>query len=147
MFDAEKIISQSDSLISLLTAQCAELENLLALARQETAAAEQDDFEEILRIVTERERVSRRLENFQRQIGELRVFLGAHEAGRRQTEVAERIVEIANLTLAQDGKTRRLLTAARDNAAQELRRTDKASRGTGAYLRDTRKGLAYSRDL
>ena len=147
MTDTKKIVNQSDSLIGLLTAQCTDLENLLALARQETVAAEQGDFEAIFEIVTERELVSRRLETFQRQIGELRSFLEARDASRRQTEVAARIVEIANLTLAQDGKTKLLLTAARENAFVELQNTEKSSRGTNAYLRDTRKGLAYNRDL
>lgn len=147
MSAVEKINNHSDSLIGLLTGQCADLENLLALAREETAAAERGDFEEIFRIVTDRERISRRLETFQQQIGELRGFLGASEASRRQNEIAERIIEIANLTLAQDGKTRLLLTAARDEAALELQKTEKSFRGTSAYLRDTRKGLAYNENF
>lgn len=144
MPDAETIKNHSDSLIGLLTDQCADLENLLALAREETAAAERGDFEEIFRIVTERERVSRRMETFQRQIGELRSFLGAGEASRKQNEIAARIIETANLTLAQDGKTRLLLTAARENASLELQKTEKSFRGASAYLPDARKGLAYN---
>lgn len=147
MFSSEKIVKKSDSLIELLAAQCADLENLLSLARQETAAAEREDFEEILTIVTKRDELSQRLETFQRQIGELRGFLGAHEANQRQTEISDRIVEVANLTLAQDGKTKLLLTAARENAVIELQKAEKANRGANAYLRDNRKGLAYNRNF
>lgn len=147
MSNSEKIFDQSDSLIGLLTAQCADLEQLLGLARQETAAAEQADFEEIMRIVTERDRIGHRLETFQQQISELRGVLGAHDAHRHHREITERTVEIANLTIAQDGQTRRLLTAARDDAALELQKTERSSRGTNAYLSSTRKGLAYNRDF
>ena len=146
MFDSEKIVNKSDSLIELLTAQCADLENLLILARQETSAAGQNDFEAVMRIVSERAEISRRLETFQQQIGELRGFLETHDA-KKQNEIAERIVEIANLTLAQDGKTKALLTAAREEATLELQNTEKSHRGTNAYLRDTQKGLAYNRDF
>ncbi|MET0752706.1 MAG: hypothetical protein ABWZ66_05010 [Pyrinomonadaceae bacterium] len=147
MFSSEKIVKKSDSLIELLSAQCADLENLLSLARAETAAAEREDFEEILLIVTKRDEISQRLETFQRQIGELRGFLGAHEANQKQNAIAERIVETANLTLAQDGKTKLLLSAVRENAAKELQNMEKANRGANAYLRDTRKGLAYNRNF
>ena len=143
---SEQIADKSDSLIELLTAQCVDLENLLALARQETAAAERQDFEEVLKIVTERDLVSRRLEVFQRQIGELRSFLANCEAkNQRQNEIAERIIEIANLTIVQDHQTRLLLTSAREEAALEIQNTGKSQRGTTAYLRDEHKGLTYSR--
>lgn len=147
MFNSEKIVKKSDSLIELLAAQCADLENLLALARAETAAVEREDFEEILTIVTKRDEISQRLETFQRQIGELRGFLGANETNQKQNSIAERIVETANLTLAQDGKTRLLLSAVRENAAKELQNMEKATRGANAYLRDTQKGLAYNRNF
>lgn len=147
MHNSEKIVDKSDSLIGLLAAQCTDLEYLLALARQETVAAEKGDFEAIFRIVSERAEIGRRLETFQQQIGELRGFLGAHDASRKQDEIAGRIVEIANLTLVQDGKTRQLLTVARENAALELQKTERTSRGTSAYLRDTQKGLAYNQNF
>lgn len=147
MQSSEKIVEKSDSLIELLTAQCGDLENLLALARRETKAAEQNDFEAIFEIVSERSKVSCRLETFQQQINELRGFLSANESNSKQNEIAARITEIGNLTLAQDGKTRTLLIAARDSAALELQNIEKANRGTNAYLRDTRKGLAYNRSF
>lgn len=146
MSGSEKILNHSDSIIALLTAQCADLENLLSLARRETAAAEKGDFEEILRIVTERDFLSRRLETFQRQIGEFRGFLET-KRDPKQNEIAERIVEIAALTQAQDRKTEKLLSAARETTALELQNTEKAVRGTNAYLRAARKGLAYSQNV
>lgn len=146
MVDSDKIVNKSDSLIELLTAQCADLENLLSLARRETAAAEQNDFEAIMQIVSERSEISRRLETFQQQIGELRGFLETRDA-KRQDEIAGRIIEVANLTLAQDGKTRTLLTAAREEAGQELKNAEKSYRGMSAYLPDNRKGLAYDKDF
>ena len=42
MFQTQEITKNSDSLIELLTAQCADLEKLLTLAREETLAAEGD---------------------------------------------------------------------------------------------------------
>lgn len=142
MSGSEKIINQSDSLIELLTAQCADLENLLALARCETVAAEQKDFEEILRIVTERGAIGQRLETFQQQIIELRGFLGAQTDNFQQNEIAKRVVEVANLTLIQDRKTKLLLTGVCESVALEMQNTEKSFRGTSAYLSEARKGLA-----
>lgn len=147
MNNTRKIFEKSDSLIGLLTAQCADLENLLALARQETVAAEHGDFEEILRIVTERGEISRRLETFQQQIGNLRGFLESNDNDRQQTEIVNKVIEVANLTLLQDNKTKLLLTAARENAATELQNSEKVFRGTSAYLPDMRKGLAYNQNF
>ncbi|MEJ7713932.1 MAG: hypothetical protein WKF84_29825 [Pyrinomonadaceae bacterium] len=48
-------------MISLLTAQCADLEALLSLARQETAAAVKNDFAEVMCLVEERAALGSRL--------------------------------------------------------------------------------------
>ena len=148
MSASEKIKNQSDSLIRLLTAQCADLETLLVLAREETVAAERLDFDEILRIVRRRDEIGARLETFQRQIGELRSFLSSNETDNaKHRKCAGRVIEIANLTLAQDGKTKLLLAAARENAAEEMQTSEKNLRLGGAYLRGCQKGLAYSRSF
>lgn len=145
MIPSNKLAKNSDSLIELLAAQCADLEKLLGLAREETRAAREGKFLEILDIVSERAAIGRRLETFQHQIAELRGCLvsNAESAGHR--EAAARVMELANLTLAEDQKTRLLLTDAREQAATDLKNLEKSQHGTNAYLRENTKGLAYNR--
>jgi flagellar biosynthesis/type III secretory pathway chaperone len=147
MQNSDKIIAKSDRLIDILTAQCTDLEALLALARSETAAAERKDFEEIMEIVTKRSEISQRFETFQQQIGELRGFLGNHSEGDKYNDVTNRVIEIANQTIIQDRKTDLLLNQARESAAKGLQNSQKQFRCTNAYLHDTHKGLAYTRDI
>lgn len=147
MSNSEKIISQADSLIDLLAAQCTDLENLLSLARQETVAVKKNDFEELLRIVSERDKISQRLESFQQQIGTFHDFLEAAQGNPRKQEIAEKIIKISNLTLTQDKQNKLLLEATRENAAGQLRQLEKSLRGTNAYLRDRQKGLAYNQSF
>ena len=143
MNNSENIVKKSDSLIELLTAQCADLEKLLSLARRETLAAERGNFEDILNIVSERSAISRRLETFGQQISELREHLGATAAAT----LTDRIIEVANLTLMQDRETKLLLTAARESAANELTNLERHSRGANAYLREETRGLAYDQSF
>lgn len=145
MFHSEQIINNSDSIIELLTAQCADLEKLLNLAREETLAAEQGNFLGILDIVSDRERIGKRLETFHKQIAELRTGLGENEETFRRNEIAKRVVEIANLTITQDKQTRLLLNTSREKSANELNNLEKSYRGNNAYLREHKKGLAYDR--
>ena len=147
MFQTEEITNKSDSLIDLLTAQCADLENLLTLAREETLAAEQGNFLGILDIVSDRERIGKRLETFHRQIAELRTGLGENNETFRRNEITKRVVEIANLTIAQDKKTQLLLQTSREKAAEELNNIEKSYRGNNAYLREQKKGLAYDKSF
>lgn len=144
MILSETIAENSDSLIELLTAQCGDLEKLLALAREETHAAEAKDFEKVMEIVSEREQVSRRLETFQRQISELRSKL-TEGAELFQTKVSARVVELASQTLAQDAATKKLLTASKREASEKLARIPISQRGANAYLREDKRGLAYDR--
>ncbi|MBS1792369.1 MAG: hypothetical protein JSS81_00865 [Acidobacteria bacterium] len=145
MNESPNIIENSDSLIDLLTAQCADLEKLLALAREETAAAQQGKFFRILDIVSERAEITQKLETFQQQIAELRGCLNAANANAIQQNTLDRIVELANLTIVQDNQTRLLLTASRDEAGEALKKIDRGQQGTSAYLRESKKGLAYNR--
>lgn len=142
---SNKIAEKSDSLIDLLTAQCADLEQLLALAREETLAAEQGNFLSILDIVSEREKIGKRLETFQAQTTELRRTLNGSGSAPIHGEIAARIEEMARFTLEQDQKTRLLLTGERDEAAEELKTLEKSQRGTNVYLREETKGLAFNR--
>lgn len=137
------IVEKSDSIIELLAAQCSDLEKLLAAAREETRAAEAQDFERILEIVSERARIGERLEVFQRRISELRGFLGdSAEINRHQ--IANRIIEVASLTIEQDEKTRKLLNGVKEETAQELRALDTGNRNANVYLRGRQTGLAYN---
>lgn len=144
MIDLEIVNEKSDSLIDLLTAQCGDLEQLLALARQETRAAEEKDFEKIMEIVSERELLSRRLETFQQQISELRGKLTEADE-LNKTRVSARVVELASQTLAQDATTRKLLTATRKEASEKIANLPISQRGANAYLREDKRGLAYDR--
>ena len=58
-----KIAENSDSLIELLSAQCGDLEMLLALSREETNAIERGNFESVLDIVSKRAELGNRLES------------------------------------------------------------------------------------
>jgi len=147
MFQSEEITTKSDSLIELLTAQCADLEKLLTLAREETLAAEGGNFLGILDIVSDRERIGKRLETFHRQIAELRNSLGETDETIRRNQMAKRVIEIAQLTIEQDNKTRLLLNGARDRSVNELNNLEKSTRGNNAYLREQTKGLAYDKSV
>lgn len=138
-----QIAEKSDSLIELLAAQCRDLEQLLAIAREETRHAEAQDFEKILEIVSERAKIGERLEVFQRRISELRGFLGESAEVKRH-QLASRIVEIASLTLEQDQKTRLLLNGVKEETAHELRNLDTGSKNANVYLRGRQTGLAYN---
>jgi len=144
MIIAETINENSDSLIDLLTAQCGDLEKLLALARQETRAAEEKDFEMIMEIVSERELLSRRLETFQQQISELRGKLTEADE-LNKTRMSARVVELASQTLAQDAATRKLLTASRLEASNKIMNLSNTRRGANAYIGENKRGLAYDR--
>lgn len=147
MFHSEEITHKSDSLIELLTAQCADLEKLLNLAREETLAAERGNFLGILDIVSDRERIGKRLETFHRQIAELRTGLGEIDETVRRNEITKRVVEIANMTIDQDKKTHLLLNTSREKSANELNILEKSFRGNNAYLREQQKGLAYDKSF
>lgn len=144
MNQTHAISEQSDSLIGLLTDQCADLERLLALAREETVAAELGNFGTLLNISSERAEIGKRLETFQRQIAELRGFLGKNEDNPKQEEVTKRAVELASLTLEQDQKTLLLLTTMREQVGEDLKKLETGNRNANIYLREQQKGLALN---
>lgn len=147
MNDSENLKNNSDSLISLLTAQCADLEKLLALAREETLAAQQGKFFKILDIVSERAEITQKLETFQQQISELRGCLDFVSSNTIQSNAINRIVELSNLTIAQDNQTKLLLTTSRNESADAVKNLERSNHGANAYLKTGQKGLAYSRDF
>ena len=147
MDSSNKLIKNSDSLIELLAAQCSDLEKLLALAREETLAAQQGKFLKIWDIVAERDAIGKRLETFHRQISELRGHLESKGESVSQYDITNRVVELANQTLLQDQATRLLLMESSEKTVGELKNLEKSHYGTNAYLRENTKGLAYNRNF
>lgn len=141
----EELKKQSDSLIELLTAQCADLEKLLALAREETVVAERRDFDGILKVVSERHMIGEKLETFQRQIAELRQRIGKEAQPNVQNDVTSRMAEVIRLIISCDTETKLLLTGGRQNSIDQLNTLEYSHRSSNAYLRERRKGLAYDR--
>lgn len=147
MSASENLTKNADSLVGLLTAQCSDLERLLALAKEETVAAEEGRFTRIWDIVSERSKIGKRLETYHQQIAELRCSLDSQGDTLERYDVTRRIIELANLTLMQDRQTHKLLCDNRDRTAAELINLDKASSGTDAYMRQPSRGLSYDRNF
>jgi hypothetical protein len=141
------LVKNSDTLVELLAAQCTELEKLLALAREETEAAKDRNFLKVWDIVSERAAIGKRLETFQQQIGELRGALESEGHNLSQHDITDRVIELANLTLVQDQRTRLLLAASRDEATEEMRNLETFKYRTNAYFHERTKGLALQREL
>jgi hypothetical protein len=132
------IESESDSLIEILTAQCADLENLLSLSKCERLAVEKNDFDGLLEVVGERATIGARLEVYHRQIAELRSRLGQAADPLMGTAAARRAVELAGDIQTQDALTRPLLLAARNDTHVRLQRLNQSHRNASAYLRESR---------
>jgi flagellar biosynthesis/type III secretory pathway chaperone len=147
MKSTDNLAKNSDSLIDLLGAQCSDLEKLLALARDEAHAAEDGKFLRIWEIVTERATIAERLETYQRQISELRGHLESRGESVSQYDITNRVIELANLTLAQDQRTRKLLSAMREESVAGQNNLERSMHGANAYMRETTKGLACDRDF
>jgi hypothetical protein len=143
----ERLTENSDSLIGLLAAQCADLEILFDLAQKETAAAGQRDFETILDIVTQRSRIGEKLEVYQRQIAELRGFLAGYESAYENSTLTARIARLAEQTLAQDNKTTLLLSEAREETSLELKNLATGKRSVSVYMQEMQKGLSYNESI
>ena len=134
----EEVEENADSLIDLLTEQCSDLENLLALAREESDAASQGNFAKIIDVYEERAELGDRLETFQQQISELRKRLETDVPPK----VTDRIQEVVTQTIAFDNKTRKLLTEANVKAKEEIAHLKKAAHNTKLYTKEKRRGLA-----
>ncbi len=124
---------QVDSIMEILSAQCSDLESLLALARRETAAIEKRDFDELLHVVTQRASLGDRLEVYHRQLADLRSQLGELPAAIREHSVSTQTVALVAAIQTQDAYTRPLLAAARDESLKLSLRTDQARRNLTAY--------------
>lgn len=129
-----------DSLMEILFAQYSDLEALLVLARRETVAVEQKDFDQILDVVTERASLGDRLEVYHRQLAELRARLGPAYDPLLQASVVTQSASLVNAIQVQDNHTRPLLIAARSEAMQQAARVDQSRRNLGAYARSGQGG-------
>jgi molecular chaperone DnaK (HSP70) len=138
MTQQTSIQSQSDSLIDILTAQCADLEKLLLLAKAETAAIEQLNFEDLLRVVSERATVGERLETYHRQIADIRMRLGESVEPILQSKVAKLTTELVTGIQAQDARTLPLLMAARDEMSNQYQRLNQSGQCLTAYMQGNR---------
>ena len=131
----DSLRAQAEPLIDLLIAQCADLEALLALARHEAEATETRDFDEVMRIVGSRAALGERLEVYHRQIAEMRARMGEAAESVLRAETSARAAQLITRIQTQDRRTRALLLEARQETANNLRRMERAQRGTSAYLR------------
>ncbi|MBL8207846.1 MAG: hypothetical protein JNM09_26670 [Blastocatellia bacterium] len=138
MTTASRITAEADTLLDLLIEQCKDLESLLALSRGETAAVEARDFDEIIRITSERATLGERLEVYHRQIAEMRQRLGAAAETAMQSPTVTRIAELVNSVQAQDRQTQPLLLTVRQEVAQEQQHLNQVQRGLTAYLNEGR---------
>lgn len=134
------INAQSDSLIDLLVGQCSDLEALLRLARQEATAAENDDFDGLLRIVSERATLGERLESYHRQIADLRNSMGASAEQIIRSNVAAESVRLALAIQTQDLNNTQLLRATHAKQQDALIRLENGRKGSVAYLSEGRLG-------
>ena len=136
--------AQADSVMEILSAQCADLENLLSLARRETEAVERNDFEAVIRIVGERAGLGERLEVYHRQIAEMRKQLGEPAEKAIRGTIATRTVELTVDIQTQDARTRTLLMAEREKVSTALARLNHGRRSVNGYLREGRaNSVAY----
>ena len=138
MTTASRITAEADTLLDLLIEQCKDLESLLALSRGETAAVEARDFDEIIRITSERATLGERLEVYHRQIAEMRQRLGAAAETAMQSPTVTRIAELVNSVQAQDRQTQPLLLTVRQEVAHEQQHLNQVQRGLTAYLNEGR---------
>jgi len=142
------ITQESNTLIDLLVAQCSDLQKLLSLARRETVAVQENDFDELLSITSERTRLGNRLESYHRQIAELRDAMG--ETGERliESNVAREAVKLITDIQTSDSASQTALTQARTETNDALSRLERGQRSSVAYLQDgKRNSLNYDQRL
>ena len=142
------ITQESNTLIDLLVAQCSDLQKLLSLARRETVAVQENDFDELLSITSERTKLGNRLESYHRQIAELRDAMG--ETGERiiESNVAREAVKLVTEIQTSDAASKTALALARTQTGESLSRLERGHRSSAAYLQDgKRNSLNYDQRL
>ena len=129
---AQHLETHADSVLDLLIAQCTDLEVLLALARREEEAAIQQDFDELLHIISARASLGERLEVYHRQIADLRQQFDL--ANLWTNGVTQKTTALIHEIQVTDARTRPLLLAARTELGAEQQRVQRGQRGVNAYL-------------
>jgi hypothetical protein len=135
---SQTINLHADSLIDLLVAQCADLEALLKLARQESAAAEANDFDRMLEVTTQRATLGERLESYHRQISELRALMGDSAEHVLQSTLVKDSIRLALEIQGNDAATSTSLTHLRAYTNSHISRLDQGRRSSTAYLNEAR---------
>jgi hypothetical protein len=138
MADYETVLKNSQSIVDLLSAQCEDLESLLALAREEAEAVKKGDFLSLVDIVSDRARIGERLEVFQRQTIDLKQCLAGEVEARK---LAERIIEVARLTVEQDRSVNEGLAKAQKEASDQINQIGKGKTSITRYMQLDGKGL------
>lgn len=127
---------QSESLLDLLIGQCTDLESLLVLARREREAVRSSDFDQLLDVARERATLGERLENYHRQITELRDKLGQGNARLADHRLAKEAVRLMLNIQEEDSQTTSLMFAARTRISETIARLDQSQRNSLAYLQN-----------
>jgi hypothetical protein len=136
----DTINSHADSLIDLLVAQCADLEALLKLARRESVAAAENDFEGMLEVTSERATLGARLESYHRQISDLRAAMGESAEHMLQTNLVKDSIRLALEIQSSDKATSSALTQVRTHTNEQLSCLEQGRRNSTAYLSEARLG-------
>jgi len=134
----DSVEAHIDSIMEILFAQCTDLEALLALARKEAEAAEREDFQEVLGLVSQRATLGDRLEVYHRQLAELRAGLGEGAAAALSSPVAARTASIITAIKIEDARSLPVLHAARNEALARAVGAANARRNIGAYRSNDR---------
>lgn len=134
------IETNAEPLIEILAAQCADLEELLGLAKREVAAVERRDFAELVTVMSDRATIGERLEVYHQQISELRTRMGAAAEAAIRAADRDRVTAIAVDIQATDARSRRLLEGIREEAMTQMTKIDTSRRGLGAYAKNAPTG-------
>jgi hypothetical protein len=140
------INAQSDSVIAILVAQCQDLEKLLVLAKQETAALRVNDFDQLLGIVKERASLSSRLEVYHKQLAELRGVMTQYE--KVPSPIEAKTQELVSALQSQYAQSQPLLLAAREKLFKDKQQLEHTRRGVNSYSQAFNPtSIAYDRHL
>ena len=123
-----------DSVMDILVAQCSDLEALLLLARQETSAIEQQDFDNLISVVSERSVIGKRLESYHRQLAELRSYFGDLAMAKLfNDDATTRCVTLISQIQTQDNHNQNMLVTDRAALVQESKQVTQAQQHLKAY--------------
>jgi hypothetical protein len=132
--------------MELLIAQCSDLESLLALARRETLAAEENDFNELMTVARDRATLGERLQSYHEQIAELRAMLGRTAEPIFGSTVAQEAVRLAVEIQALDARTTTMLATTQAETRQAIACLDQGRRNFVAYLQTDARASGFNCD-